>query len=127
MHCFNHNTQNAIGTCCICNKGICPKCADTNEKQYLLCKEDFCRETIDAGKQIAVRTKKIYGIGKENNNKLPVMGIFYIFFGIIFWGFSGYRFFVGQFDSVDAFVFMMGVPIIFLGLYVLLKKDKLNC
>lgn len=83
MHCYNHQTKEAIGLCRHCFKGLCQECCQKNEDS-LVCSES-CGQKISEIEEINERAKKIYGVGKyEPKYRFSLSVILYFCMGVLF-------------------------------------------
>ena len=65
MHCFEHQSENAIGICKHCNKGICSKCA-IDLSHGLACR-DSCEEEVENVNALINNSKATYSNMKGAN------------------------------------------------------------
>ncbi|MBL8676041.1 MAG: hypothetical protein JNJ47_01240 [Alphaproteobacteria bacterium] len=59
MHCYNHQTKEAIGLCRHCFKGLCQGCCQKDE-DFLVCSES-CAQKVSEIEEMNERAKSIYG------------------------------------------------------------------
>ena len=101
MHCFEHNSVPAVGSCKACHKGLCSECAVDLERG-LACSGN-CETDVAELAEMNERSKRIYGIGKYKT-KMPASGV--LLWGtvsIAFWAIIGFIFFrTGEFSLETA-------------------------
>lgn len=123
MHCFNHQKQEAVGTCCRCNKGVCEDCCRMREEQ-LTC-SDLCTQKLDEINQIHERAKKIYNIGqKQPQTFLPLTAILLLALGATFVGYALYECIIQSYClAIDIWIAILGVLFV-LGGFMHWRKAK---
>ena len=124
MNCFIHNESSALGLCKACNKAVCGECLiDTGNG--LACSSQCEKEVLEIN-QIVAKSKQIYNIGTTGNS-IPSGLLVYIFFAILFLGWSGFEYFTKA--RVNEFIIIMGLGFCVIGIimYRRLKKLNLNC
>lgn len=83
MHCYNHQTKEAIGLCRHCFKGLCQECCQNNE-DFLVCSES-CAQKVSELEEMNERAKSIYGVGKyASKRRFPLNVILYLCMGVLF-------------------------------------------
>lgn len=83
MHCYNHQTKEAIGLCRHCFKGLCQECCQKNE-DFLVCSEN-CAQKASELEEMNERAKSIYGLGKyASKRRFPLNVILYLCMGVLF-------------------------------------------
>lgn len=127
MNCFEHDTKVSVGQCAYCFKGVCKDCINIQD-HVLSCKNKVCKTAVSENIEILLRTKRIYGIGKNSKKKLPMTSLFFMMFGVMFSISPLYRLVQGGgFDVFDSSSGILGIGCIFFvwGLYRFLQKDKM--
>jgi hypothetical protein len=126
MNCFKHNDVHAIGICKACGKAICLECAiDTGNG--IACSE-ICVKEVNEINQVVQKSKNIYGIGSENNKNLIPSGVLpYLFFAILFLGWSSYEYLAQARTNSFLLVMGCGFAIMSVVTYFRAKKMSINC
>ena len=126
MQCFQHNETPSIGICKACNKAVCSSCIiDTGNG--IACSKQCEKETLEIN-QIIDRSKKIYSIGDNAaSNLIPSSVIVYLFFAILFLGWSAFEYFSKS--RVDTFLIVVGTGFLIMSVitYRRAKKMGINC
>jgi len=73
LHCFYHQTQDAVAICRSCGKGLCPKCAIEIADTGVACK-DRCEEKAKAINELIARSKAI--------SRSPFLSVVYLLLGL---------------------------------------------
>ncbi len=108
MKCYNHADVDAVGTCKTCYKGICHSCL-TDVGNGIACTAT-CVEEVKEINSLIERNKNIYKkASKTNTNR----GYLYTGIGLIFILINY------QLKMDDAFLFVIGITMVVLGLYSL--------
>lgn len=124
MNCFKHNEISANGICKACNKAVCGQCIiDTGNG--IACSEECEKEVLEIN-QIVDRSKKIYSIGSKPD-VVPSGILVYVFFSVLFLGWSGFEYVTKS--RVSEFLIVMGLGFGLMGviMYRRIKKLNLNC
>ena len=79
MKCFYHQSEDAVGLCKACSKGVCPSCA-IDVGGGLACRET-CVEAVKAINSLVTRNVKISVVNKRATYVWP---IFFFVMGSIF-------------------------------------------
>ncbi len=83
MRCFNHQDQEAIGTCKGCSKGLCINCA-VDLGHGLACK-GVHEELVNTYNAIVSKNARVQGVQSRTTTVAP---LFYAFMGLVSVGFS---------------------------------------
>lgn len=124
MNCFKHKEAPANGICKACNKAVCGQCAlDTGNG--IACSEKCEKEVHDIN-MIVDRSKQIYSIGSKPN-AVPSGILVYVFFTVIFLGWSGFEYLSES--KINEFLIIMGIGFGIMGviMYRRIKKLNINC
>lgn len=109
MHCYNHQTKEAIGLCRHCFKGLCQECCQKNE-DFLVCSES-CAQKVSEVEEMNERAKSIYGIGKYvPKRRFPLTVILYLCMGVLFasLGLSDLIYYHASLSNYDTFLVVLG-------------------
>ena len=114
MRCFNHQDQEAVGTCKECNKGLCPACL--TDLGYGLACRGVHEQAIEAINTLMVRSSRIQSMAPRTLYLVPA---FIGFMGIAFAGF-------GLFGPLkpDMFMIILGVGFIAYAAVLLVANRK---
>jgi len=83
VRCFNHQDQEAIGTCKGCSKGLCINCA-VDLGHGLACK-GVHEELVNTYNAIVSKNARVQGVQSRTTTVAP---LFYAFMGLVSVGFS---------------------------------------
>jgi len=121
MKCFTHTTDNAIGICKVCAKGLCMPC--TNDTgSGLVCSESCAAELADLD-EIMRKNKVLLGIGSARKS-IPTGLLMFFFFGVMFTGFGLYFALVK--GREDYFLVLMGLGFLVIGGIGWWRNRKIN-
>ena len=85
MRCYQHKTEEAIGICKSCGKGICSVCC-TDLNFAVVCSKK-CEEAATVSHKITANAVTVYATQKKNRYLLPayfmVIGIIMLVYGLI--------------------------------------------
>lgn len=109
MNCYNHPEASAIGLCKVCSKGLCPECS-VDLDHSLACKNKHEGKAESLDMIISTNTKAYeqapgnslimpaffvfmgaviagycWYLGKGFANSSSIMGLGFIFFGVLIW------------------------------------------
>ena len=124
MKCYQHEENEAIGTCKHCCKAVCWSCvSDTGSG--LACSAD-CENEVKILREMMEKSSVIYRVGSKS--KIPPSGVILIIsMGVLFLGFGIYE----SLNSlqIDYFSITMGVVYLLIGIfaYFQTRKAKLSC
>lgn len=111
MLCYNHKTNQAVGLCCECHKGLCEKCCQEANGQLACCEK--CAQSLKEKNEINERAKMIYGIGQYGGKRKVSLGaLFLMTFGFLLS-------FTGIYDVIQYNKFVTSYQIFFLAMGVL--------
>ena len=127
MHCFNHKSNNAIGICKNCQKGLCHDCIEIVKDMYLSCKENICKTHVVEEQETIERSKKLCRIGKYRSNRPTTLAMFFLSIGTVSCGMGLYQTFFSAKPSPDIFSISVGIIFLVFGTYLSLRKDKISC
>lgn len=124
MNCFKHNEISANGICKACNKAVCGQCLIDTGNGIACSKE--CEKEVHEINQIVDRSKQIYSIGSKPN-AVPSGILIYVFFSVLFLGWSGFEYLTKS--RINEFLIVMGLGFVVMGIimYRRIKKLNLNC
>ena len=85
MKCYQHKTEEAIGICKSCGKGICPVCCiDLN---FAIVCSKTCEDAAIISHKITANAVTVYATQKKNRYLLPayfmVIGIIFLIYGLM--------------------------------------------
>jgi len=86
MNCYNHSERPALGTCKACNRGLCADCV-TDLGHGLACKNVHERR-VEEIETIISMSAKAHADAPKNQYLLPA---FFVFMGSVFFGFALYQ------------------------------------
>jgi len=85
MRCFNHQTEDAVGTCKHCGKGLCNSCA--NDLGHGLACRGVHESAVESINNLITRSDRIQRMTPKT---LYVMPTFTVLAGVVFAGFGFY-------------------------------------
>ncbi|MBP9792112.1 MAG: hypothetical protein KBC27_02765 [Rickettsiales bacterium] len=86
-----------------------------------------CKIMLDEEEQMLLRSKKIYGIGKDAKKIAPVSAFFLIVLGILF-SVLPIKMLLTEYFASEVFALLgLGAAFCVWGLYLIFRKDRLNC
>ena len=121
MKCFDHNTEDAVGICKVCNKAVCMSCV-TDTGYGLACCEECASEAKDID-AIIKKNKLLLGIGSDKKI-MPTGLIMFFFFSILFTGFGLYLNLIK--GRTDFFILVMGIGFLTIGGIGWYRNRKIN-
>lgn len=83
MRCFNHPTNESIGTCKACHKGLCAECAE-DLGHGLACKGRH-EPDVELLNSIVARSARVYSVTPRSRYIAPLFGGF---MGLVFLGYG---------------------------------------
>ena len=110
MHCYNHQTKEAIGLCRHCFKGLCQECCQKNEDS-LVCSKS-CAQKVNELEEMNERAKSIYGVGQyASKRRFPLSVILYLCMGLLFiaLGASNLILYHASLSNYDMFFIAFGI------------------
>jgi hypothetical protein len=127
MHCYNHQTKEAIGLCRHCFKGLCQECCQKNE-DFLVCSEN-CAQKVSEIEEMNERAKNIYGIGKYASKRhFPLSVVLYLCMGVLFisLGVSDLILYHVSLSNYDIFFISFGVLCLLFSLLAWRRTSKIG-
>lgn len=127
MHCFNHQTKEAIGLCRNCFKGLCQECCQKNE-DHLACSEN-CAQKVNEVEEINERAKNIYGVGKfASKHRLSLSVMLFFCMGALFsfWGISDMIHYKEYFSSYNIFLVSLGILFLLFSFLAWKRTNKIG-
>ncbi len=112
MKCFNHDTNEAVGVCKHCSKGLCIDCC-TDLGHGIACKNLHEKE-VEQVNSLIENNKKAFA---SQPRATLIMPIFYLFMGIAFM-FFGYK------RGMSSLTFILGSGFTTCGLVMLIYNTK---
>jgi len=117
MKCFRHHSEDAVGICKSCGKGVCPKCT-TELTNGLACK-DSCEKRVNLINRTLDNNQNVISASNKQIKNIASMGVIV---GVLL-AISGIYFM--QFDKVNGGVFIaIGIVFILSGIMRLAKKSQ---
>ena len=125
MHCFNHNSSQAVGICKSCQKGLCSDCA-VETSAGITC-SGACEARAAEYEEMNERGLKVYGIGKYKS-RLPSSGV--LLWGtitVLVWGIFGFLYYRTGYAHYD-----VAVPAVFFTIITAFaiygsRRSGINC
>lgn len=125
MNCFQGHEQPAVGICKSCGKAVCPECAIEFPKG-LAC-SDACQKDVKEIIEMNERSKKIYGIGDYQTNKLASGVWVWLLLSGVMWVVAVASFFVSSRPDYGITAMAVVFSIITTIVYRSSKRTGINC